>query len=73
MHNVDPDQTPQDAASDLGLHCLLMPLFYGTLGINGLTTFVPIEMNKVLDFKKKMYISTLKMSIFVHRGDEGRN
>ena len=23
-NNVDPDQTPHDVASDLGLHCLLM-------------------------------------------------
>ena len=25
-NNVDPDQTPQNAASDLGLHCLPMSL-----------------------------------------------
>ena len=24
--NVDSDQTPRSAASDLGLHCLLMPV-----------------------------------------------
>ena len=24
-NSVDPDQTPQNAASDLGLHCLLRP------------------------------------------------
>ena len=24
-NSVDPDQTPRSAASDLGLHCLLMP------------------------------------------------
>ena len=29
----DPDETPQDAASDLGIHSLPMSL-YGTLGIN---------------------------------------
>ena len=27
-NNVDPDQTPRSAASDLGLHCLLMPLLW---------------------------------------------
>ena len=26
-NNVDPDQTPHDVASDLGLHCLPMILF----------------------------------------------
>ena len=25
-NSVDPDQTPRSAASDLGLHCLLMSL-----------------------------------------------
>ena len=35
-NSVDPDRTPRSAASDLGLHCLQMPLFYGTLGRNGL-------------------------------------
>ena len=25
-NSVDPDQTPQNAASDLGLHCLLRPI-----------------------------------------------
>ena len=27
-NSVDPDQTPQNAASDLGLHCLLMSLLW---------------------------------------------
>ena len=27
--SVDPDQTPQNAASDLGLHCLQMSRFWG--------------------------------------------
>ena len=27
-NNVDPDQTPRSAASDLGLHCLPMSLFF---------------------------------------------
>ena len=26
-NSVDPDQTPRSAASDLSLHCLLMPLY----------------------------------------------
>ena len=30
---VDPDQTPQSAASDLGLHCLPMTLFLGRQGL----------------------------------------
>ena len=34
-NSVDPDQMPQNAASDLGLHCLPVSL-YGMLGINGL-------------------------------------
>ena len=28
-NNVDPDQTPRSAASDLDLHCLQMSLFIG--------------------------------------------
>ena len=34
-NTVDPDQTPHDVASDLGLHCLPIT-FYGFLGKNGL-------------------------------------
>ena len=34
-NNVDPDQTPNYVASDLGLHCLKMSLFEA-LGINEL-------------------------------------
>ena len=30
-NNVDPDQTPHSAASDLGLHCLPVPLFWDTM------------------------------------------
>ena len=29
-NNVDPDQTPRSAASDLGLHCLPMSLLWDT-------------------------------------------
>ena len=29
-NSVDPDQTPQNAASDLGLHCLPMSLLWDT-------------------------------------------
>ena len=36
-NNVDPDQTPHNVASDLGLHCCLWP-FYGFPGKNGLDT-----------------------------------
>ena len=31
-NSVDPDQTPHSAASDQGLHCLLMPICPNTLG-----------------------------------------
>ena len=34
-NSADPDQTPRNAASALGLHCLSMS-FYRTLGLNGL-------------------------------------
>ena len=27
-NNADPDQTPRSVASDLGLHCLPMPLLW---------------------------------------------
>ena len=32
----DPDQTPQNAVSDLGLHCLPITLFTGPPDYNGL-------------------------------------
>ena len=32
----DPDQTPQNAASELGLHCLLRPVFPNTLSKHGI-------------------------------------
>ena len=35
-NNVDPDKTPHNVASDLGLHCLPMT-FYGFPGKNGLS------------------------------------
>ena len=28
VNSIDPDQTPHSAASDLGLHCLLMSLLW---------------------------------------------
>ena len=34
-NSVDPDQMPQNAASDLGLHCLPVSN-YGMLGLYGL-------------------------------------
>ena len=34
-NNVDPDQTPHDVASNLGVHCVPMT-FYGFPGKNGL-------------------------------------
>ena len=37
-NSVEPDQTPQSAASDLGLDCCKFP-FYGTLGLNELVAF----------------------------------
>ena len=30
-NSVDPDQTPRSAASDLGLHCLLVFLLWGAM------------------------------------------
>ena len=38
-NNVDPDQMPQNLASDLGLHCSSIH-FYGFPGKNGLNTIV---------------------------------
>ena len=38
-NNVDPDQTPHSAASDLGLHCLPMSLLWG-LSIDELLQYV---------------------------------
>ena len=37
-NSVDSDQTPRSVASDQGLHCLQMSLFW-TLGINGLICY----------------------------------
>ena len=63
-NSVDPDQTPRSAASDLGLHCCLRPI-YGTLGSTGLTIttlladsvgdilmtfFLPFFFKKKIDF-----------------------
>ena len=61
-NSVDPDQTPRSAASDLDLHCLPMPLFYGTLGINGLISQYKISLTS-------MYISlrTEELPIFTIR------
>ena len=36
-NSVDPDQTPHSAASDLGLHCLLRPVYYDTKVKYGMT------------------------------------
>ena len=35
-NSVDPDQTPQSAASDLGLHCLQRPICSNTSGCYGI-------------------------------------
>ena len=36
INSGDPDQTPQDAASGLGLYCLSVSLFWDTRYVNGL-------------------------------------
>ena len=41
-NSVDPDQTPQIAASDLYLHCLSV-VFFGTLSINWLKVRIRSE------------------------------
>ena len=41
-NSVDPDQTPHNAASDQGLHCLPISLF-GMLSINGLNSLLKTE------------------------------
>ena len=40
----DPDQTPRSAASDLGLHCLPIPLL-GSQDFNGLSDLAEIFQN----------------------------
>ena len=39
-NNVDPDQTPRSAASDLGLHYLLRPVCSKYLGSTVLTDYI---------------------------------
>ena len=34
-NSVDPDETPRSAASHLGLHCLLRPVYPNTYGKSG--------------------------------------
>ena len=41
-NSVDSDQTPHSAASDLGLHCLLMSLLW-TLDLNGLKARLEVK------------------------------
>ena len=45
-NNVNPDQTPRSAASDLGLHCMPMFLFNGTLGLNAMAVEVESFFNR---------------------------
>ena len=33
---MDPDQTPQNAASDLDIHCKLMPVYLDSKGKHGM-------------------------------------
>ena len=41
----DADQTPHSVASDLGLHCLPITLFYGSPDYNGLSKLVAFTQN----------------------------
>ena len=44
-NNVDPDQTPRSAASDLGLHCLQMPVCINTI-LRVITAFLLFIVNR---------------------------
>ena len=57
-NNVDPDQMPQNVASDLGLHCLLKPLCLNTYGKFGTDFYFLI----FIIFHKKTYIMGILMS-----------
>ena len=48
--SVDPDQTPQNAASDQGQHCLPLSLLRDSIGINGLKNKKKIKQKKMLLF-----------------------
>ena len=39
-YSEDPDQTVCSVAPDLGLHCLVMPPFFGTVSVDGLVDFI---------------------------------
>ena len=45
-NSVDSDQTPQSAASDLGLHCFLRPVFPYTYGWYGKSNFIPADVSR---------------------------
>ena len=40
-NSVDPDQMPQNAASDLGVHCLLRSVCPSILGDHGAISSIP--------------------------------
>ena len=58
---MDPDQTPHDVASDLGLHCLPMTL-YGFLDKNGL---------KYLEYHNRLFVTLINILLIKdwHLGD----
>ena len=50
-NSEDPDETPQNAASHLGLHCLLRPICPNTYGKYGnvVSTYVPYVVGDALE------------------------
>ena len=48
-NSVDPDQTPQNAASDLGLYCLLRPIGQNTYSKYGI--FINSNPSEILNLR----------------------
>ena len=53
-NSADPDQTPHNAASDLGLHCLPMPLLWDAR----LKWVQPIPVSLKIEYRLSRYTGT---------------
>ena len=65
-NNVDPDQTPHDVASDLGLQCLPMTLFLGfQVRMAQKSNFLPVRTDPMRrETRKKMTVVSPESVLF---------
>ena len=54
-NHVDPDQMPQSAASDLGLHCLQRPICPNTKGFPGSVEAIFSPLREHVPILQKVY------------------